>query len=150
MVNVNCQKRPELAIFSIAKSSKGLELVSSHQHWVKCCKLQKTSIWPGFILIVLQKKNTPNKLSISVTSIMSHTKTQISRYLKKETLFFLQIKKFINYTSRAPFSFAADVTFKGCWSIIKHQQHRSMNNTWSLVLDKWNNDWGATYLNSSE
>ena len=81
---------------------------------------------------------------------MSHTKTQISRYLKKETLLFLQIKKFINYTSRAPFSFAADVTFKGCWSIIKHQQHRSMNNTWSLVLDKWNSDWGATYLNSSE
>ena len=27
------------------------------------------------------------------------TKTQKSRYLKNETLFFLQIKKFINYTS---------------------------------------------------
>ena len=44
------------------------------------------------------------------------TKAQKSRYLKKETLFFLQIKKFINYTSRATFlqknSFAAEVTFK--------------------------------------
>ena len=29
------------------------------------------------------------------------TKTQKSRYLGNETLFFLQIKKFINYTSRA-------------------------------------------------
>ena len=29
------------------------------------------------------------------------TKTQKSGYLKNETLFFLQIKKFINYTSRA-------------------------------------------------
>ena len=29
------------------------------------------------------------------------TKTQKSRYLKNKTLFFLQIKKFINYTSRA-------------------------------------------------
>ena len=29
------------------------------------------------------------------------TKTQKSRYLQSETLFFLQIKKFINYTLRA-------------------------------------------------
>ena len=29
------------------------------------------------------------------------TKTQKSRYLEKETLFFLQIKKFINYTPGA-------------------------------------------------
>ena len=29
------------------------------------------------------------------------TKTQKSRYLEKETLFFLQIKKFINYISNA-------------------------------------------------
>ena len=29
------------------------------------------------------------------------TKTQKSRCLENETLFFLQIKKFINYTSRA-------------------------------------------------
>ena len=65
------------------------------------------------------------------------TKTQKSRYLKNETLFFLRIKKFINYTSRAALlqkkSFAAEVTFKstsaimviaaitseGCWSKLK-------------------------------
>ena len=29
------------------------------------------------------------------------TKTQNPRYLENETLFFLQVKKFINYTSRA-------------------------------------------------
>ena len=29
------------------------------------------------------------------------TKIQKSQYLENETLFFLQIKKFINYTSRA-------------------------------------------------
>ena len=33
------------------------------------------------------------------------TKTQKSRYLKNKTLFFLQIKKIINYTSRATNSF---------------------------------------------
>ena len=41
-------------------------------------------------------------------------KTQKSRYLENETLFFLQIKKFINYTSRATLlqkSFVAKVTF---------------------------------------
>ena len=44
------------------------------------------------------------------------TKTQKSRYLKSERLFFLQIKKIINYTSRATLlqknSFAVEVTFK--------------------------------------
>ena len=47
----------------------------------------------------------------------SFTKTQKSRYLENETLFFLQIKKYINYTSRAACfmtknSFVAEVTFK--------------------------------------
>ena len=32
---------------------------------------------------------------------VSFTKTQKSRYLENKTLFFLQIKKFINYTSSA-------------------------------------------------
>ena len=42
------------------------------------------------------------------------TKTQKSRYLKNETLFFLQIKKFINYTSKnRKNSFVVEVTFKG-------------------------------------
>ena len=44
------------------------------------------------------------------------TKTQKSRYLENETLFFLQIKKLINYTSRATLwqksSFVAEVNFK--------------------------------------
>ena len=43
------------------------------------------------------------------------TKTQKSRYLENETLFFLQLKKIINYTSRATFmtknSFVAEVNF---------------------------------------
>ena len=50
------------------------------------------------------------------------TKTQKSRYLKNETLFFLRIKKFINYTSRAALlqkkSFAAEVTFKSTSAIM--------------------------------
>ena len=47
---------------------------------------------------------------------MIFIKTQKSRYLKNGTLFFLQIKKLINYTSRAYFiaknSFAGEVIFK--------------------------------------
>ena len=43
------------------------------------------------------------------------TKTQKSRYLENETLFFLYLKKIINYTSRATFmtknSFVAEVNF---------------------------------------
>ena len=35
------------------------------------------------------------------TSIVDFTKTQKSRYIENKTLFFLKIKKFINYTSRA-------------------------------------------------
>ena len=36
-----------------------------------------------------------------ILKFMDFTKTQKSRYLEDETLFFLQIKQFINYTSRA-------------------------------------------------
>ena len=46
---------------------------------------------------------------------MDFTRTQKSRYLENETLFFLQLKKIINYTSRATFmtknSFVAEVNF---------------------------------------
>ena len=42
-------------------------------------------------------------------------KTQQSKYLENETLFFLQIKKFINYTLRATLwvknTYVAEVTF---------------------------------------
>ena len=47
------------------------------------------------------------------------TETQKSPYLENETFFFFfQIKKFINYKSRATYdknSFAAEVTFKREW-----------------------------------
>ena len=47
---------------------------------------------------------------------MDFAKTQKSRYLENEILFFRQIKKFINYTLRATFfatnSFVAEVNFK--------------------------------------
>ena len=49
-----------------------------------------------------------------ILKFVNITKTQKSRYLKNETLFFLQIKKFSNYTSRATLSqknsFVAEVT----------------------------------------
>ena len=48
-------------------------------------------------------------------SIHKNTKTQKSRYLKNKT-FFLQIKKFINFTLRATLlqknGFIAEITFK--------------------------------------
>ena len=57
-------------------------------------------------------------MSVMTSQILklNFTKTQKSRYLEKETLLFLQIKKFNNYTSRATLwqknSFVAEVTFK--------------------------------------
>ena len=62
------------------------------------------------------------KINISVTMMMSQisksvdfTKTQKSTYLKNRTFLF-QLKKIINYTSRATLlqknDFAAEVTFK--------------------------------------
>ena len=58
-------------------------------------------------------------ITSQVLKSVDFTKTRKSRYLEKETLFFLQIKKFINYTSRAGYfiaknSFVAEVTFKYC------------------------------------
>ena len=51
-----------------------------------------------------------------ILRFVDFTKTQKSKYLKKETLFFLQIKKFINYTTREKYfmarnTFVAEVTF---------------------------------------
>ena len=40
------------------------------------------------------------------------TKSQKPRYPENEALFSLQIKKFINHTSKAKNSFVAEVTFK--------------------------------------
>ena len=53
----------------------------------------------------LSKSVTSMCINVYVTSqilkFVNFTKTLKSRYLKKETLFFLQIKKIINYTSKA-------------------------------------------------
>ena len=54
-----------------------------------------------------------------ILKFVDFTKIQKSKYLESETLFFLQIRKFINYTSRAKKcgkknSFVAEVTFKLC------------------------------------
>ena len=40
-------------------------------------------------------------MTSQILKFVDFTKTQKSRYLEKETLFFLQIKELINYTSRA-------------------------------------------------
>ena len=51
-----------------------------------------------------------------ILKFVDFTKTQKSKYLENETLFFLQKKKFINYSSRVTLwqknSFMAEVTFK--------------------------------------
>ena len=55
------------------------------------------------------------------------TKTQKSRYLESET-FFLQMKKFIDYTSRAKNSFVAELTFsEECQQIIRKMLHRMIS-----------------------
>ena len=54
-------------------------------------------------------------MASQILKSVDFTKTQKPRYLDNKTLFFLQIKKFINYTSRAILlqknSFLAKVTF---------------------------------------
>ena len=40
-------------------------------------------------------------MTSQILKSVDFTKAQKSRYLENETLFFLQIKKFINYTLRA-------------------------------------------------
>ena len=55
-------------------------------------------------------------MTSQISKSVDFTKTQKSRYLENETLFFLQIKRIINYTSRATLlhknSFVAEETFK--------------------------------------
>ena len=69
------------------------------------------SILPNFTLIVLWIQKNKQKcnfhyaamsmMTSQILKFVNFTKTQKPRYLKNETLFLLQIKKFINYTSRA-------------------------------------------------
>ena len=49
-------------------------------------------------------------MTSQILQFVNFTKTQKSKYLESETLLFLQVKKFINYTSRANF-FLVEVTF---------------------------------------
>ena len=49
-------------------------------------------------------------MTSQILQFVDFTKTQKSKYLEIETLLFLQVKKFINYTSRANF-FLVEVTF---------------------------------------
>ena len=54
-------------------------------------------------------------MTSQILKSVDFTKTQKSRYLENEALFFLQIKKFINCTSRATSlqnGFVVEVTFK--------------------------------------
>ena len=55
-------------------------------------------------------------MTSQILRFVHFTKVQKSRYFQNETLFFLQIKKFVNYTSRATLlqknSLVAEVTFK--------------------------------------
>ena len=71
------------------------------QNMLEMFIIQHTSIWPNFILIVLriQKENfhyvTMPMMTSQILKSADFTKTQKSRYLENQTLFFLQIKKFI-------------------------------------------------------
>ena len=60
---------------------------------------------------------------------VNFTKIQKSRYLENEKLFFLQIKKFINYTSlMAKNIFIVEVTFK-IYLHISHLNHIGKHDT---------------------
>ena len=99
----------------LIKSWKGLELASSLQHWVKnlleMFVIQHTSVWPNFILIVIRFTRNKYKgnfhyvtmpmMTSQILKSADFTETQKCTYLENETLFFLQIKQIINYTSKA-------------------------------------------------
>ena len=54
-------------------------------------------------------------MTSQISTCVEFTKTQKWRYLKKEKIFFLPIKKFINYISRATLwqknTFVSEITF---------------------------------------
>ena len=72
--------------------------------------IRYNSMWPNFILIILRIQRNKRKCNFHyaamsmmtsyILQLLDFTKTQKSKYLENET-FFLQMKKFINYTSRA-------------------------------------------------
>ena len=65
-----------------------------------------TNMWLNFILITKnnQKCNfhyaAMSMMTSQIFQSMNFTETQKSKYLQNETLFYLQIKKFINYVSK--------------------------------------------------
>ena len=68
-------------------------------------------------------------------------KTQNSRYLENEKLFFLQIKKFINYASSAAlWQRISEVTFKsfGCTKICNNSKWTKMS--WNQVTQPTNSN----------
>ena len=70
--------------------------------------IRYTSISPNFIFILLRVQKNKQKcnyhyeaismMMLQILKFLDFTKTQKRRYLENETLFFLQIKKIINYT----------------------------------------------------
>ena len=83
-------------------------------------------MWPNFILIVHRIQENKQKcnfhyaamsmMTSQILQFMDFTETQKSKYLQKETLFYLEIKKIINYTSKTTLwqknTFVAELTFK--------------------------------------
>ena len=69
-------------------------------------------------------------------------KTQKFRYLENETLYFLQIKKFTNYTPRATLlhrnSFVVDVTFNQFWAMILFTCNQIDINVVISIKYEWN------------
>ena len=51
-------------------------------------------------------------MTLQILRSVDFTKSQKPRYLENKTSFPLEIKKFINYTSKAKNSFVGEVTFK--------------------------------------
>ena len=67
-------------------------------------------------------------MTSKILQFVDLTTTQKSKYLKNKT-FFLQIKKFINYTSRTSFgnSFVAELTFESPQNKPKLKHNFSLN-----------------------
>ena len=104
----------------------GLELVSSLQHrarnMLEMFVIQRTSIWPNFVLIVLRiKKNKHNFHYVAMTMTTSQilkfvdfTKIQKSKYFENEQIIFSSNKKIHEYIKdyfMAKIKFEAKITF---------------------------------------
>ena len=82
----------------LIKPLKGLELVPSLPEIYKKCLSYSTVIFDvrsNFHYIAM------SMVMPQILKAVDFTKTQKCRYFKNDALFFLQIKKFINYSSKA-------------------------------------------------